>query len=383
MPTYLWSGKTPDGREEVERIEADTPEAARAELAARGWTELRQHTSEIEEYFGRQTQAESNPEFDVPLTAQESLAYHQGDYPGFWGQWWESAKESLPTKLAMLGLAIFGFYKERYVLGIGFTLAFLVFLFLFPVIHWWFSRTMVLFRKLHTARNWRRWDDVFRLVDQVEAAGKAIKIAVPEVARAHYRALAKAGKGDVASAVADFTEAARSHQMPEWLMHAQIHSIYNVAGCYEEALQEHRLAEQVATDKSIVWIDLANYLVNRFNQPVEARKYLALAEGAQLTELARGYLPTVRGSIAYRENDFVALEKHMREAIAGMLKKPKNLYYTIEPIILQSQGYLAVSLAAQGKYAEAKPLFEAAAAYLKVVRMDHLVAHYDALVAKK
>ena len=73
----------------------------------------------------------------------------------------------------------------------------------------------------------------------------------------------------------------------------------------------------------------------------------------------------------------------MREAIAGMLKKPKNLYYTIEPIILQSQGYLAVSLAAQGKYAEAKPLFEAAAAYLKVVRMDHLVAHYDALVAKK
>ena len=40
MPTFLWSGKAAEGRQQSERVEAENAQAAKAILASRGWTDL-------------------------------------------------------------------------------------------------------------------------------------------------------------------------------------------------------------------------------------------------------------------------------------------------------------------------------------------------------
>jgi len=40
MPTFLWSGKDAEGRQQSERVEAENAQAAKAILASRGWTDL-------------------------------------------------------------------------------------------------------------------------------------------------------------------------------------------------------------------------------------------------------------------------------------------------------------------------------------------------------
>ena len=144
----------------------------------------------------------------------------------------------------------------------------------------------------------------------------------------------------------------------------------------------YRLALDEATDKSVVWIDMGIFLVERLHQAEEAKQLLAQAEAAQLSELARNYLPNLRGKIAWREKDYAGAERNLREALAGYEKHPPNKYYIFEPAILICKGYLAASCAAQGKKEEARNFFAAAGEYLSVVCLDELVTQYHAFMGE-
>src|SRR5260221_472179 len=113
MLSYLWSGKDASGRQVSDRVEAESPEAAREQLVGRGWTELKLHTSEIHGFVKEQVAAASNPAYRPKLTAAEELAYLQGKAPGFWSNWWKTVKQSGGTYAAlgfMLGWAV---YRRR------------------------------------------------------------------------------------------------------------------------------------------------------------------------------------------------------------------------------------------------------------------------------
>jgi type II secretory pathway component PulF len=47
MSTFLWQGKDAQGRVRKEEVVADNAQAARAQLVAAGWTELRLFKDEI------------------------------------------------------------------------------------------------------------------------------------------------------------------------------------------------------------------------------------------------------------------------------------------------------------------------------------------------
>lgn len=383
MPTFLWSGKTESGREEAERVTAETAAEAKKILEARGWTGLKQHTSEVHDFVKQQARASSRHKNHPGFTPKEDLAFLQGTAPGFWKRW---LKSILNESAFIFGFAIWlawSVYHQRTVDAVLAGIALAALLLLYPVLHVWFRQTKFLFQKLHTARTWHRWKDVLRYLDKIEKARRSTNIGIGEAARARYRALALAGLGQLDQAVAGFREASQKTNMPEWLFHSHLAGIYTVARQYDKALEAYHQAMEAAIDKSTVCIDLGNYLVRRFNRPAEARQLLARAEAMQLTELARVHLDMLRGTIAFRERDFAAMDKYMRVTLASLEKHAVPRPYVFEGSILTIKGYLAVSSAALGDKAAARSCFAQAEKLLAITGLDDLLSEYRVLMGNQ
>lgn len=378
MPNFLWSGKAPSGREEAEEVAAETPAEARKILEARGWTELRQHTTDISDFIHRQQSLISRNRRRI--TPKEQLQYRRGTAPGLLGNWFKNIRNSALTFLMLAGVlawAIFDRQMPHDYYWIAISASLLVYgVFLYPVLHWWFRQTKRLFVKLHTARTWHRWDEVLRCLDKLVKAQRATNIGVNDYSMARYRALALAGLGRLDEAIASFSAAAEKTETPPWLYHSALANIYTVAGQYDKALENYRAALETATDKSIFCLDVAMYLVARFNRPQEARQLLLQAEKMQLPENAIPHLALLRGAITYRERNFSEMDRCVREALANFEKHPRAKLYLYEGSILNCKGYLAVSSAALGRKSEARKYFAQVEKYLELKDRKDLIGEY-------
>jgi hypothetical protein len=128
MPAFLWSGKTPVGREAVEQVNAESPIESRKILEARGWTVLRQLTTEVD---------------DSPT---ESPQFQQGTVPGFWSGWFAELRRSPGFFILMVIFLIVAIHQERtqlertspgseiWICWVSFMLA--VGVFAYPVSYW-------------------------------------------------------------------------------------------------------------------------------------------------------------------------------------------------------------------------------------------------------
>lgn len=96
---FLWSGKTTLGREALEEVYAETPDEARKILEARGWTELRQLSTEIDD--------------DSPGSPAERQQFQQGAVPGFWRGWFAQFRKSPGFYILLLIFLILGIRGER------------------------------------------------------------------------------------------------------------------------------------------------------------------------------------------------------------------------------------------------------------------------------
>jgi tetratricopeptide (TPR) repeat protein len=378
MPNFLWSGKARSGREEAEEVSAETPAEARKILEARGWTELRQHTTEIADFIHRQQSLISRTR--SRLTPKEKLQYRQGTAPGLWGNWAKAIGNSAVTYLLLAGVLGWAIY-DRQMPGdrfwIAISAAVLAYgVLLYPVLRWWFRQTKRLFVKLHTARTWYRWDEVLRCLDKLVEAKHKTNIGINDYSMARYRALALAGLGRLDEALTGFSAAAEKAETPPWLYHTALAGINTIARQYDKALENYRTAFEAATDKSIICIDLAMCLVWRFNRPQEARQLLSQAEKMQFPENAIPHLALLRGAIAYREKNFSEMDRYVREALADFEKHPRAKRYLYERSILNCKSYLAVSSAALGRKSEARKYFAQTEKYIDLKDQTDLISEY-------
>jgi len=388
MPTFLWSGRTPSGQEEAEEVSAETAMEARKILEARGWTGLRQHTTEVHDFARRQRQESVGAENCPKLAPKEALQYHQGTAPGFWSLWFKSLRESTMTILLLVAVMVVMLLYDHHghrVPGYPFFIRLSAILlacviFMYPLFHWWFHRTKRLFQRLHTARVWHRWDEVLLCLDQLAKHQRTAKNGIGDFEMARYRALALSGLGRLDEALAGYCAAAEKAKTPPWLFHTFQAGIYVTAKQYDQALACYRLALEAAADKSTVCLDLGTFLVQRFNRPEEARQLLAQAETAQLSELARVHVLSLRGIIAFRDKDFAAMNQHLRAALAGFEKHAAARPYIFEPSLLTCKGYLAVSCAALGRLDEARRYFAESKDYLAIIDFNELITEYLTLI---
>src|SRR5258708_36648658 len=90
MPSYLWSVTNSEGRVGGQRVEAPSPEAARAILEAQGFTNLKLQKDD----FGNALEsgfAVDNPDLEhEEFTADEELEFRRAH--GFWGGVWRTIK---------------------------------------------------------------------------------------------------------------------------------------------------------------------------------------------------------------------------------------------------------------------------------------------------
>lgn len=385
MPTFLWSGKTPAGQEEAEEVSAESAMEARKILEARGWTELRQHTTEIHDFVRRQIR-ESNPNRVEPrLTPKERLQFHQGTAPGLWSKWFDGLWQSAVTILVLAGFLGATIYDRRVpgdkflMVIFAFLLAFTVFL--YPVLRWWFRQTKRLFVRMYTAKTWQRWGEVLKCLDGLAKAQQSTNSGIGDYEMERYRATALIGLGRVDEGMAVYSAAAEKADTPQVMRHTFQASIHTLTKEYDKGLQCYRLALNEATDKSTVCLDMGMYLVQRFNRPQEARELLAQAEKMQLSELARVYVGYLRGVIAFRERDYPTMDKCLQETLASFEKRATAKFYIYEGSILTCQGYLAVSSAALGRTSEARKYFAQSVKYLKLRDFNDVVAEYERLMA--
>lgn len=386
MPKFLWSGRAPSGAEEVDEIEAETAMEARRVLEARGWSELRQHTTELQDFVTRQIRKTPVTIEAQKLTPKERLQYYEGTAPGLWRNWIKNTGESAGVILTLTAcLALIAF--DRRIPGKGMQMGVILSLlavavFLYPALRWWFRQTKRVFVKLHRAKTWHRWDEVLRCLDKLSKAERATKIGIGDFGKARYRATALAGLGLLDEAMACYSAGAEKTKTPPSVFHLFQAGLYTVARQYDKALECHRLAFEEATDKSLAGLSLGMFLVQRFNCPQEARLLLAQAETAQLSELERIYVPYLRGVIAYREKDFAAMDKNIREAFAAFEKKASTQFYIFEASLLTCKGYLAVSSAALGRKAEARRYYEQSKQYITLIEFNDLVAEYQTFAGR-
>ncbi|HEV2329739.1 MAG TPA: hypothetical protein VGY56_13235 [Verrucomicrobiae bacterium] len=383
MPNFLWSGIAPSGRDEAEEVTAETPAEARRILEARGWTELRQHTTDIADFIRqRQSLISRNRR---KLTPKEKLQYHPGTRRGFWLNWLKNISKDAVVILVIAGLLTLIVNRQApsqdlWIVTCAICLAFIVFR--YPVRRWWFQQTKRLYVKMHKARVWHRWNEVLSCLDKLVKSQQATHIGINDYSMAWYRALALAGLGRLDEAIAGFRTTAEKANTPPGLYYSTLAGIYTIAGQYDQALESYRTALEQATDKSLILIDMGMYLVKRFNRPQEARQLLDQAEKMQLSESAISHLPLVRGIIAFREKDFSAMDKHMREALANFEKRPRNKRYLYEASILNCKSYLAVSSAALGRKSEARKYFAQTEKYLQLDKQKDIIQEYENWISR-
>jgi hypothetical protein len=128
MPTFLWSGKTVQGREAVEQVDAESPIEAQKILEARGWTELRPLSTDID---------------DVPTSPTNELQL-QRSVPRFWSGWFAHLRSSPAYFIVLVIFLIVGIHIKRtqlerepvawlylapFMLALG--------VFSYPVAYWW------------------------------------------------------------------------------------------------------------------------------------------------------------------------------------------------------------------------------------------------------
>lgn len=378
MPTYFWSGKSSSGEDVADRVEADSAEASKAIIEARGWTELQLHGNEITQHVKAGIDKASSSKLYPKLIPTEELKFLKGENPTFWGQWW---KCMVKGKSAIGLIALFfacSAYWHYIVFAIFFGIALAVALFMFPVLYVWFVAPMKQFESLHRARTWWRWDEVLRHLDQLKKSQKRTKIAIGRGELARYQSLALVGQGLIEEGVALFNQEAETAEMPEWIKFSHLAVMYNVAQDFEKSLHYRRAAVVSSKEDGVACIDLAIYLVDPMRIPEEANAWLKKIETKTLPVITQSSIPLLRGLIAWRQNDFQSANAYFSEALRGKEKNAgNNRYFVFEAAILLLKARLAIVNAAMGNKQVAQRYFEECASYLSTTKRNDLIAEYE------
>lgn len=372
MHRYLWEGRDPDGNRRSERVEAANATAAREQLTRRGWTELRLITDEIAEIAGRGVEVPDDLREEVEPSAEFEVAQYRGHAPGLFGQWARAVWDAKGTSLVALGLTLTGIYLDRnwlFYAGVA-LLGFQVLS--FPVLWFWFGRTMRLYSRLNHAKVWGRWDEVLRIVEQMRRAGGATGIGVGELELARCRAQALAARGQLDQAIKDFSRFEHSEQCPHWLYCSHLGGIFDEARQFERSLELKTLAANENPENASLWVDLASAFVRHLNRPDEARRSLARAEAGEVPELGLPYLELVRGWIAWRESSPALALPHFQAAARGFAQFKQH--ELVEGLILLTNAHVGLMHGLLGDRDQARRSFQQTRVFLQANREDELLA---------
>jgi tetratricopeptide (TPR) repeat protein len=373
MPDFFVSGRSPEGRQVTERVEAASAAEAVRLMEQRNFTDIVLHTSDLEVLVRQQSEAVyGKKDVHRVFTPREFLRMRRdGSYLGmvlltirmsYARSWW----------VVIPGLALLA--ARRY---LGQPLDFMDFALiaalLLPLVG---ALVVPLFgsapryRRVVEARAWGRWEEVLALLPTIE--GKV---------RAHhsefFKALALAGLGRLDEALRRYERFGDGKRIPLWLYWSHRSSVCAAGNDIEGAVRAIEKAAEIAPEEPAVLIDYATSLVRRRRDARRARRVLDEALKHPISDVIAYAVDFCRGMIALEENQPFEAREWLNRAMDKV-----ETFRNASPLMGSSRdrvhAFLALANAATGDHEAALRHFRIAEPRLVALRYDDVIERCEA-----
>lgn len=368
MTTYLYSGRTSDGKQVTDRIEAATSDAARYALDLRGYREIVFHTDDSTSRVDALLLDEMLNGDPVPeLTPEQEREARQsgGVLQCLWFAWKVNAIFWVPLSI-WVGISLAG--------GRPFSVADIIsFVFggLFLVYFVWLVLPGVGYQRFLVAATWNRLGETRAWVRFLRFFGSIGPARIPKLELDMRLAWVLSRNGH--------QEEARGLIAPHESIAANNAMILNRLGGFYDAIGDHERAHtnrtqavEVSGGGTTEIIDHALGLVRHLRRPTEARASLDRISGKEVADLVRIF-------VVYTEG-LIALEEGRNEEAFDLLTKTEQVMspYVANELMKGMRrevwAFQAIALGTAGRYAEANQLFLKALPLLKARRENTLIA---------
>ncbi len=375
MPTYLWSAKDPEGRQTGQRVQAASPEAARAMLEAQGFSDLKLQKDDFSNAIDAGMKLENHDLADLEFTADEELEFHQPR--GFWGQVWGTLKA---WSWALAPLAVWNGCNVWRGLrwGVSDVLAGVLLLAVVYLIVTLAAMSICYNRLLHEV-NAARWGAVSGLIKLMRFLRWFNGAGAPEHELVFREAQVIFERAGLDAAVRHYKKMEDHRSLPPVLYWSRMASFYFCADRIEEGIEMHRRCFESGQRSTSELIDRAYHLVHHGHDPRGAAELLAQIEGREIVELARSYLTFCRGMIACREGRHAEARTTLETAIDEALAYRHGTPLMIGHIRL-IKSYLCIACARTGEKERSQKLLREVARFLERHHENRLLAECRAAV---
>lgn len=369
---YLLTGRTPDGQEVTERVEAASADAAVAQFRGRGhgYVDVVLHTDEVMSLFpGQSAVAEV-------FTPQEYVELLKAGT--FWRSTWfmlcKVYRKAWGTDALLLGcLALRRWAGWPWGVWDWVLLAALLAPLALILLRLAFSPSRR-YNRLIAADAWGQWDDVLRQVDSLEGRVPAHDLAL-------RKAKALAGLGRLDEALRVIGKVAHDPQVPPWMYQDFVGEVYSVAKKFDEATIAAERAVELAPDNATVLLDLALGLLTHRRNVERARQLLRQVESHALSDLLVPVFEMAQGLLALEDGHAQQAKARLEKAVAGIspFRAASPLVGSLED---KMRAYLALAAASAGDADAALRNFRAAEPRLRALRSDELLARCQQALAR-
>jgi tetratricopeptide (TPR) repeat protein len=366
MARFLWVARDRNGVVRAVRDEAATAEQSKAALEATGYTHVELKTDDLAHAV---QSVVGDPKAPLSsISAEDEVRILEGG-PSRSPVWRAVLLRNWRSLLMLTGLLVLGLVRHQR----GMTaLAVVLGGILVACAHALESRSRI-YTRINDAKVWARWREILTLLDRFDRLSRFL--GNPQLAfestRVRAQALAALGRKDEALRLFERYHGA-SH-VPQFLYQSMLATVHDAAHDYDAALACRRAACDASPDTPAMWIDLAMHLARHTADVEGARAALTRAETRELTEMAKVYLPFVRGLIALRAERTADACRELEQAESGQIALVRLTPLSVG-LLLLIRAYLCVACGRAGDTARARTLLAGVERFLTAHREDQLLA---------
>lgn len=364
MPTYAWFAKDKSGARVLREIAAPSVRESRDALLAEGCTDLELQEDDViaqtnltmgnkVEFLGEEIKSTAKDRVESRNRTFARILLH-------------SLAKDISFFLTVGGALAFCIYRDLFTGSI----ICLVLLVGWPAFKIGLGLPLILFNRLTEARDWKRDEDVFRLLKQIRSVNRYHFARIPEVELIRAEANALARQGRLAEAVKLHCATENQPGVAPWLYKAYLAGIYDSAEEHETAIKLTEEAIAIKPDPAL-YIDYANRLARYRNDAPSARAALEQVDMSLVVELLKPGVARLRGIIAWLERDYDAARRELDTAIAGM-EKTRHIPFRTGNIAV-AKGYLCCVQSKLGNAEAARKSWEDARSYLVATKETDLI----------
>lgn len=367
MTNYVWSAKNPKGETVHQDAPAETLAESKAWMLSEGFTDLALIEDEI-----MALAAKGFPEKTIFLgeelepTAEQRKRGREAPPITIWRLMRDSFRDDKGMYLMALFFSLY-FQWRGSSLGAAFSLAALL---AWLVFRYWVAAPLLLYNKINVAKDWKRWPEVFRLLEKVEKLQRHHFLKLPESELIKIRSQFLAGTGRLPEALVWHQRCENNPDCPPWMFKSRVAELYNTAHEFDKGL-EYLLQAAQESPTTMIYLDVANQYLRRTRNLVAAREALAKVEVGSVPAVGRFFVHRCHGILAYLEGDYPRAKEELQKALK-MVEANKVLPFR-DGSLAMLKAYLACVCGKQGEMASARKYFSESQPYLVATEEPELM----------